>query len=181
MANMWSFCFIISFHNFATLGNRLTYHCPSSWPVVITMKKKLATTWKKKKKKGILAGPNEWQQFASGEILKKPVEIVKGRILAGWAQKSPEPRLEISNHSMKSFIFSTISTSSEWYPHRHVRLSLVTFGIEASNSVVEPRMSMAPWLSQWSLTNANVHYFFMSVYAWTLQLKAHGKFNLTNP
>jgi hypothetical protein len=30
-------------------------------------------------------------KFATGQILKKPVEIVKGRILAGWAQKSPEP------------------------------------------------------------------------------------------
>ena len=59
MANMWSFCFIISFHNFATLGNRLTYHCPSSWPVVITMKKKLATTWKKKKKKRDI-GRSKW-------------------------------------------------------------------------------------------------------------------------
>jgi hypothetical protein len=25
-----------------------------------------------------------------GQILEKPVEVVKGRILAGWAQKSPE-------------------------------------------------------------------------------------------
>ena len=48
MANMRSFCFIIAFHNFATLENRLTYQCPSSWPVVITMKKKLADIWKKK-------------------------------------------------------------------------------------------------------------------------------------
>jgi hypothetical protein len=30
-------------------------------------------------------------KFATGQILKKPVEVVKGRILAGWAQKSPEP------------------------------------------------------------------------------------------
>ena len=30
-------------------------------------------------------------KFANGEILEKPVEVVKGRILAGWAQKSPEP------------------------------------------------------------------------------------------
>ena len=29
--------------------------------------------------------------FATGQILKKPVEVVKGRILAGWAQESPEP------------------------------------------------------------------------------------------
>jgi hypothetical protein len=30
-------------------------------------------------------------QFATGQILKKPVEVVKGWILAGRAQKSPEP------------------------------------------------------------------------------------------
>ena len=30
-------------------------------------------------------------KFATGQILRKPVEVVKGRILAGWAQKSPEP------------------------------------------------------------------------------------------
>jgi hypothetical protein len=74
---------------------------------------------------------------------------------------------------MTSFIFSTISTLSEWYPHWHVRLSLVTFGIEAS--VVEPCMSMAPWLSQWSLTNAVMHFFSMSGYAWTLQPKPSSK------
>jgi hypothetical protein len=50
MANRRSFCFIIAFHNFATLENRLTYQCPSSWPIVFIMKKKLAGTWKKKVK-----------------------------------------------------------------------------------------------------------------------------------
>jgi hypothetical protein len=30
-------------------------------------------------------------KFATSHILKKLVEVVKGRILAGWAQKSPEP------------------------------------------------------------------------------------------
>jgi hypothetical protein len=31
-------------------------------------------------------------KFATGQILeKKTVEVVKGRISAGWAQKSPEP------------------------------------------------------------------------------------------
>jgi hypothetical protein len=33
-------------------------------------------------------------KFATGEILRKPVEVVKGRILDGWAQKSPEPSEE---------------------------------------------------------------------------------------
>jgi hypothetical protein len=51
MANKRSFCFIIAFHDFATLENRLTYQCPNSWPVVIKMKKKLAGTWKKRKRK----------------------------------------------------------------------------------------------------------------------------------
>ena len=32
-------------------------------------------------------------KFATGQILEKPVEVVKGQILAGWAQKSPEPCL----------------------------------------------------------------------------------------
>jgi len=35
---------MIAFHNFTTLKNWLTYQCPSSWRVVITMKKKLAST-----------------------------------------------------------------------------------------------------------------------------------------
>jgi hypothetical protein len=30
-------------------------------------------------------------KFATSQILGKPVEVVKGRILAGRAQKSPEP------------------------------------------------------------------------------------------
>jgi hypothetical protein len=30
-------------------------------------------------------------KFAAGQIVRKPVEVVKGRILAGWAPKSPEP------------------------------------------------------------------------------------------
>ena len=29
-------------------------------------------------------------KFATGQILEKPVEVVKGRILAGWAQKCPK-------------------------------------------------------------------------------------------
>ena len=62
MVNRQSFCFIIAFHNFAIFENRLTYQCSSSWPVVITMKKKLAGTWKKYR---ILASPNEWQQVCN--------------------------------------------------------------------------------------------------------------------
>jgi hypothetical protein len=78
---MRSFCFIIAFHSFATLKNRLTYQCPSSWPVVITMKKKLSGTCKKKK--GYWPVQMKGNKFATGKILEKPVEVVKGRILAG--------------------------------------------------------------------------------------------------
>lgn len=31
------------------------------------------------------------KKFATGEILRKSVEVAKGRILGGWAPKSPEP------------------------------------------------------------------------------------------
>jgi hypothetical protein len=84
MANMRSFGFIIAFYTFATLENRLTYQCPSSWLVVITMKKKLAGSFKIKFR--TLAGPNEWQQVcnrSNAEGKKKLVEVVKGWILAG--------------------------------------------------------------------------------------------------
>jgi hypothetical protein len=92
MVNKWSFCFILTFHNFATLKNLLTYQYPSSWPVVITMKEKLAGTWKKKER-GYWPVQINGNKFATGQILKKPVEVVKGRILAGWAQSltNPEP------------------------------------------------------------------------------------------
>ena len=95
MANKRSFCFIIAIHKFATLGNQLTYQCPSSWPVVITVKKKLAGIWKKiKKNKGYWPVQINGNKFATGQILDKPVEVVKGRILAGGAQKSPQPCFE---------------------------------------------------------------------------------------
>jgi hypothetical protein len=81
MANMRSFCFIIAFHNFATLENWRTYQCPSSWPVVITMKKKLAGTCKKNI--GYWPVQMNGNKFATGQILEKPVEVLKGRILAG--------------------------------------------------------------------------------------------------
>jgi hypothetical protein len=80
MTNKRSFCFNTAFHNFATLENQLTYQCPSSWPVVIMMKKKLAGTWKYIGYWPVQMNSNK---FATGQILGKPVEVVKGRILAG--------------------------------------------------------------------------------------------------
>jgi hypothetical protein len=44
-----------------------------------------------KKKKGFWPVQIKGNKFATGQILGKPVEVVKGQILAGRAQKSPEP------------------------------------------------------------------------------------------
>ena len=44
-----------------------------------------------RKKYRILAGPNEWQKVCNRSNPEKAVEVVKGQILAGGAQKSPEP------------------------------------------------------------------------------------------
>ena len=53
------------------------------------MKKKFAGTWKKNK--GYWPVQISGTKFATGQILRKPVEVVKGGFLAGWTQKSPEP------------------------------------------------------------------------------------------
>jgi hypothetical protein len=111
MANRRSFCYIIAFHKFATLENRLTYQCPSSWPVFITMTKKLAGTWKKKKKKGCWPVRINSNKFATGQILKKSVDVEKGRILAGWAQKSSKHWLE-GREAM--FKFEALIRASFW-------------------------------------------------------------------
>jgi hypothetical protein len=37
-------------------------------------------------------------KFATGEIMRKPVEVVKGRIFAGWAPKSPPRPCFMAQH-----------------------------------------------------------------------------------
>ena len=89
MANKRSFCFIVAFHNFATL-EKMAY---------LSMSKLLASCHYNEEeisrhlKKNVGYWPVQMNsnKFATGQILKKPVEVVKGRILAGRAQKSPEP------------------------------------------------------------------------------------------
>ena len=53
------------------------------------MKKKLPDTLGEKYK--ILASPNDWQQVCNRWNPEKPIEIMKGRILADRTQKPPEP------------------------------------------------------------------------------------------
>jgi hypothetical protein len=53
------------------------------------VKKKLAGSWKNYI--GYWPVQINGNKFATGQILKKLVDIVKGRILAGRAQKFPEP------------------------------------------------------------------------------------------
>jgi hypothetical protein len=48
-------------------------------------------------------------KFATGQILKKTVEVVKGLFLAGWAQKSTEPCPGF--HWLKDWEFNTTFTS----------------------------------------------------------------------
>jgi hypothetical protein len=49
------------------------------------------TNWHLKKNIGYWPVQINGNKFATSQILKKPVEVVKGRILAGGAQKSPNP------------------------------------------------------------------------------------------
>jgi hypothetical protein len=82
MANMRNFCFIIAFHDLATLENRLTY---------LSMPKFLAgchyneeeISRHLKQNIGYWPVQIDGNKFATGQILRKPVEVVKGRILAG--------------------------------------------------------------------------------------------------
>jgi hypothetical protein len=45
---MQSFCFVIAFHNLATLGNWLIYQCPSYWPVCHYNEEEISQHWGKK-------------------------------------------------------------------------------------------------------------------------------------
>ena len=49
------------------------------------------TRWHLKRNIGYWPIQINGNKFATGQILKKPVEVVKGRILAGWVQKPPKP------------------------------------------------------------------------------------------
>ena len=96
MSNMRSFCFIVAFRNFATLENRLTYPCPSSRPIVITMKKKVAGTWKKKNI-GYWPVQINGNKFASDQIRRKTGRSCEGADF--------------------SWLSSKVSRTLPWLPH----------------------------------------------------------------
>jgi hypothetical protein len=82
MVNMQSFCFIIAFHNFTNLIGKQAYlsmlkfltdcHC-SEEEISRHLKKNI----------GYWPVQINGNKFATGQILKQPVEVVKGWILAG--------------------------------------------------------------------------------------------------
>ena len=53
-------------------------------------------------------------KFATGQILGKPVEVVKGRILAGWAHKPPQPWLTFMFLWIKLWILIPGDLRSRW-------------------------------------------------------------------
>jgi hypothetical protein len=73
---MQSFCFIISFLNFATSETQRTYQCPNAWPVVITMKEEIS----RHLEKNIIYWHVQMngKKFATGQILKKTGRSYEG-------------------------------------------------------------------------------------------------------
>jgi hypothetical protein len=66
-------------------------------------------------------------KFATGEILGKPVEVLKERILAGWSEKSPEPCLA-DNY------FEIFGTNEGKLHYLHERKSNILFSKETCQS-----------------------------------------------
>ena len=52
-------------------------------------------------------------RFATGQILKKPVEVVKGQISAGRAQKSPEHWLDLESLVSRPIMPQKISPDTD--------------------------------------------------------------------
>ena len=103
MVNRRNFCFITVFHTFNTLKIWFTYQCPSSWLVVITMKKKLADTWKKNI--GYWLVQIKGNKFATGQILKKPVESCEGADFSWLSSKVSRTVTKTANVTQVMFDF----------------------------------------------------------------------------
>jgi hypothetical protein len=81
MANMRNFCFIIAFHDFSTLENRLTYQCTKILAGCHDKEEEISQHLEKDI--GYWPVQVNGNKFATGQILGKLVELVKGRNLAG--------------------------------------------------------------------------------------------------
>jgi hypothetical protein len=84
----------LHFNNFAALENWLTYQMPKYLAGCHYNEEESSRHLKKNI--GYWAVQMNGNKFATSQILRKLVEVVKGRILAGGAQKSPEPWMELS-------------------------------------------------------------------------------------
>ena len=72
----------------------------SSWPVVIKMPKNLANTWKKII--GCWRVQLNGNKFATGQILEKPVEVVKGANFTWLSSKVSRTMKVINRFYLKS-------------------------------------------------------------------------------
>ena len=79
-------------------------------------------------------------KFATGQILEKPVEVVKGWILAGWAQKCPEPwwRVEKVIFSRERKLFTSILSDEGWQTLIHTILDWYS-------SDIPPELERCQW------------------------------------
>jgi hypothetical protein len=80
MANMRNFCFILAFHNFATLEK----------VACLSMPKFLASCHNNEEEIRILAGPNEWQQVCNRSNSEKTGRSCEGADFSWLTSKSPE-------------------------------------------------------------------------------------------
>jgi hypothetical protein len=78
---MQSVCFVIAFHNFATLENRLTYQYPNFGACRHYNEDK--TCRHLNKSIGYWLVQMNGNKFATDQIVRKLVEVVKGQSLAG--------------------------------------------------------------------------------------------------
>jgi hypothetical protein len=98
------------------------------------MKKKLAGTWgKRKKKKGYWPVQINGNKFATNQILKKPIEVVKGRILVGWAQKSLEPWDMKHTISVRELAYWNCAYNRHYWPHNLYSSSLYLFHYQSED------------------------------------------------
>jgi hypothetical protein len=89
---MRSFCFIIAFHNFATLKKQLTHQCPELLAGCHYNEEEISRHLTKRKYR-ILAGPNEWQQVCNRSNPEETGRSCEGADFS-WLiepKKSPEP------------------------------------------------------------------------------------------